>query len=75
MRLEKLPKVFLFLRLIRESFGSEQKEKRLNLDSDPSPTSIFLIENNYFKYPKLTLGKFYYKKMEEHVNGLIISFC
>ena len=37
MRLEKLPaKVFLFLLLIRESFGSEQKEKRLN--SDPSPS-------------------------------------
>ena len=72
MRLEKLPKVFLFLPLILESFGSEQKEKRTGLNSDLGKSNLNFCERNIFsKYPKLTLGNFYYK-MKEHVNDLII---
>ena len=48
MRLEKLPKVFLFLRLILESFGSEQKEKRTRLNSDLGKSNLNFCERNIF---------------------------
>ena len=50
MRLEKLPKVFLFLRLILESFRSEQKEKRRRLNSDlgKSNNLNFCERSNFF---------------------------
>ena len=59
MRLEKLPKVFLFLRLILESFGSEQKEKRTRLNSDLGKSNLNFCERNiFFQISKIDSGQF-----------------
>ena len=74
MRLEKLPKVFLFLRLILESFGSEQKEKRRRLNSDlgKSNNLNFCERNIFFPNIQNWLWTIFITKMKEHVNDLII---
>ena len=48
--------------------------KRKEIEFRSKSILIFLKKKKFFKYPKLTLGKFCYK-MEEHVNELIIIFC